>query len=180
MSLAVDTTALREAPPYIDRPVGARATPSFERRLSKATFEAAGAGGYLSLISAGIDNFATMAWRDGPTAERCEERICKALERELRWSGAFLTRLGLGQFGIIVPDADRATVWTLAERLVGGVERLQLAHPAARGSRLSLSAGVATSHGRWDMDGMALWVVAEHAQQCAVARGGRCAATSAQ
>ena len=79
---------------------------------------------------------------------------------------------------LLLPATDAEAVWRMATNVVHAVRQLGLQHPIDSNRLMSLSAGVATSDGHFDLDGKALWVVADQAYQHARTGRGDSVATS--
>lgn len=173
---------LRGRPPRaaIDRITGLQERSAFERCLREETQRAAACGQPLSLMIICIDDFADLASRFGTdTADTCAQIIVETVTRTVQRVGMFSARLAGGEFGLILPATDAQSVALLANNIVHAVREVGLRHPLRRERLISVSAGVATSDGHFDLDGQALWVVADQAAHRAQARGGDRFATSA-
>lgn len=164
----------------VDRTTGLPEREAFEARLEEATREAARTTRPLSLIIAGIDDFARISERLGPAVSgACVQIVVENITRTIQRIGMFMARLEQSEFGIILPATDEEAVWRMANNVVHAVRQLGLQHPIDAPRLLSLSAGIATSPGHFDLDGQALWVVADQAFRRASAGRGDSVATSA-
>ncbi len=169
------------APAGVDRTTGLPQRQAFQARLQESTREAAQTGRPLSLIVAGIDDFDRVSARLGPAVSgACVQIVVENVTRTIQRIGMYMARLDRGEFGIILPATDAEAVWRMATNIVYAVRQLGLQHPIDAPRLLSLSAGVATSDGHFDLDGQALWVVADQALQRAKADRGDRVATSAE
>lgn len=166
--------------PVLDRITGLHERSAFERCLREETQRAAARGQPLSLMIICIDDFDSLVTRFGPdTADACAQIIVETITRTVPRVGMFSARLARGEFGLILPATDAQSVALLANNIVHAVREVGLRHPARAEGLVSVSAGVATSDGHFDLDGQALWVVADQAAHRAQARGGDRFATSA-
>ncbi len=165
----------------VDRTTGLPEREAFETRLQEATREAAQSTRPLSLIIAGIDDFERVSERLGPAVSgACVQIVVENITRTIQRIGMFMARLEQSEFGIILPATDEEAVWRMAHNIVHSVRQLGLQHPIDTPRLLSLSAGIATSSGHFDLDGHALWVVADQALQRARSGRGDSVATSAE
>jgi len=173
-------TIHQDAPQHVDRATGLYDRPAFHARLQEATGEASQNGRPLSLIISGIDDFERVGARLGPAvSSTCVQIVVENMTRTIQRIGMFAARLDWNEFGMILPATDAGAVWRMANNMVHTVRQLGLRHPVDTPRLLSLSAGVATSHGHFDMDGQALWVVADQAYHRAKTDHGDRVATSA-
>lgn len=165
---------------HVDRATGLYDREAFQNRLQQATREAAENGRPLSLIISGIDDFERVGTRLGPAvSSTCVQIVVENMTRTIQRVGMFTARLDRNEFGMILPATDAEEVWRMANNIVHSVRQLGLQHPIDAPRLLSLSAGVATSDGHFDMDGQALWVVADQAYHRATSERGDRVATSA-
>ncbi len=166
----------RPAAPTPERPdrlTGLQERESFRARLSAETRHATADGRPLSLMIVGIDDFEALRRQAGSaTADACAQIIVETMTRTVRRVGMFCARLECDQFGIILPATDTEAVWALGRNVVHAVRQLGLRHPLGGPRLIAVSAGVATNHGRFDLDGQALWVVTDQALNHAFAAGG--------
>jgi len=171
----------QDADRRLDRATGLFDREAFGARLQEATREAAENGRPLSLIISGIDDFERVGARLGPAvSSTCVQIVVENMTRTIQRIGMFTARLDWNEFGMILPATDAEEVWRMANNIVHSVRQLGLQHPIDAPRLLSLSAGVATSTGHFDMDGQALWVVADQAYQRARSNQGDRVATSAE
>jgi len=161
---AHNRSANLDAPQHVDRTTGLYDRSAFLDRLQEATGEAGRNGRPLSLIISGIDDFERVGARLGPAvSSTCVQIVVENMTRTVQRIGMFTARLDWNEFGMILPATDSDEVWRMANNMVHAVRQLGLQHPVDAPRLLSLSAGVATSNGHFDMDGQALWVVADQA-----------------
>lgn len=164
----------------LDQATGLYDRAAFENRLREATREAAGNGRALSLIISGIDDFDRISERLGPAVSNtCVQIVVETMTRTIQRVGMFSARLDWNEFGMILPATGADEVWRMANNIVLSVRQLGFRHPIDGARMLSLSAGVATSDGHFDIDGQALWVVADQAFHRARGELGDRVATSA-
>lgn len=182
MGLAVKHNAdALEAARRQDSATGLYDREAFQNRLQQATREAADSARPLSLIISGIDDFERIGARLGPAvSSTCVQIVVENMTRTIQRVGMFTARLDWNEFGMILPATDPGEVWRMANSMVYAVRQLGLQHPVEAPRLLSISAGVATSDGHFDMDGQALWVVADQAYHRARAGHGDRVATSAE
>ena len=181
MRLAAPTTADQTERAQTDSLTGLHDWRAFESRLRDATAEAARGGRPLSLIIIGIDDFTNLQRRLGTsTTNACVQIVVETMTRAVQRVGMFMARLAHGQFGMILPCTDEQSVQLLAGHLVHCVRSLGLRHPSRPDSLVTVSAGIATSNGHWDIDGQALWVIADQALHHAAQSGGDRTATVAE
>jgi len=165
----------------VDRTTGLYDRQAFDTRLQESTREAAQNGRPLSLIITGIDDFERVGARLGPAvSSTCVQIVVENITRTIQRIGMFTARLGWNEFGMILPATDSGEVWRMANNIVHSVRQLGLQHPIDAPRLLSISVGVATNSGHFDMDGQALWVVADQAYQRARFDHGDRVATSAE
>lgn len=170
-----------DAPQHVDRTTGLYDRQAFDTRLQEATLHASQNGRPLSLIISGIDDFERVGARLGPAvSSTCVQIVVENMTRTIQRVGMFTARLDWNEFGMILPATDAQEVWRMANNIVHSVRQLGLQHPVDAPRLLSISAGVATNCGHFDMDGQALWVVADQAYHRARSDLGDRVATSAE
>jgi diguanylate cyclase (GGDEF)-like protein len=154
---------------------------AFDARLQQATLQTAQNGRPLSLIISGIDDFERVGARLGPAvSSTCVQIVVENMTRTIQRVGMFTARLDWNEFGMVLPATDAAEVWRMANNIVHSVRQLGLQHPIDAPRLLSVSVGIATNSGHFDMDGQALWVVADQAYHRARSDHGDRVATSAE
>jgi len=170
----------QDAKSRLDKATGLYDREAFQVRLQETTREAADNGRSLSLIIFGIDDFERVGERLGPAvSSTCVQIVVETITRTVQRVGMFTARLDWNEFGLILPATDADEVWRMGTNIVHSVRQLGLQHPIDAPRLLSLSAGVATNSGHFDMDGQALWVVADQAFHRAKSNRGDRVATSA-
>ena len=99
----------------------------------------------LSLLRLSIDGFQPQDNRIGPQRDRdVLVGVARLLDKAVYRSTDLVARLERGHFAILLPNTDRHGADAIAQRLVGEVAALALAHPAGADRKLSLSVGVAS------------------------------------
>ena len=111
----------------------------------------------MSLIIAAIDDFERISERLGPgMSATCVQVVVETITRAVQRVGMFTARIDWNEFGMILPATDETSAKLLANTAVLAVRQLGLSHPVETGRPVTLSAGVATSDGHFDMDGSAV------------------------
>ena len=102
----------------------------------------------LSLLLLDIDLFKGFNDRYGhPAGDDCLRRIAQALMAESNRAGDVIARIGGEEFAILLPAVEEAEALQTAEAVHARVAELGIEHGASAFGRVSVSIGVATSHG---------------------------------
>lgn len=112
---------------------------AFHHRLVEECGRAGHSGQPLAVVTLDLDHFHGLNVRYGDAAGDQVLAECALVLKVALRDGDFLARLAGDQFGVLLPDCDRAPARRLAERLRHALEE----HRFARAGSVSCSAGVA-------------------------------------
>ena len=139
----------------------------FTHALDLETRRAARSNQPMSLVILALDHFCAYNNIHGDTdGDACLQMVAETASRICKRASDFIARLDADQFGLILPAMDEAAAVIVAEKLVKTVAAMGIpntAYAARDRGILTISAGVATNKSHWDLDGSALWVVADQA-----------------
>ncbi len=134
---------LRDAA-HIDSLTGISNRGEFEESLQRHFLRARKSRRSLSLVMIDVDDF--KAYNDSyghPAGDRCLRAIAQALATSCRPSD-LVGRYGGEEFAVLLPDTDRRTAFSVAERMRQRVRALALDHPRLPGTKATISLGAAS------------------------------------
>jgi diguanylate cyclase (GGDEF)-like protein/PAS domain S-box-containing protein len=146
---------------------------AFDERLAAEWIFASQHQAPLSLLLLDVDHFKsyndTYGHQMGDEALR---RVALAIGECARLSGDLAARYGGEEFVVVLPRADAARAWEVAERIRAQVEDLQLEHSRSESGIVTLSIGVSSADRVAGTDAETLLAAADGALYAAK-RGGR-------
>lgn len=116
----------------------------FEGSLQRQFLRARKSRQALGLIMIDVDDF--KAYNDSyghPAGDRCLRAIAEALSRSCRPTD-MVGRYGGEEFAVLLPDTDRRTAYSVAERMRLRVRALHLAHAHHPETMVTISLGIAS------------------------------------
>lgn len=101
----------------------------FDKTLEQEWNKAFRSGKDLSLIMIDIDNFKDFNDTYGHLeGDECLKEVAKKLEEVVHRPGDLIARYGGEEFAVILPKTDSRGVLTVAERIRGGIEEMEIEH----------------------------------------------------
>ena len=117
----------------------------FQSRLDFEWMKAQQAAGELSLMMIDVDHFKPFNDTYGhPEGDACVTRLGETLARLAIAANGFAARYGGEEFSLLLPNADAAKAFEIAEMLRVSVQNLAIPHAASSHQTVTVSVGVAT------------------------------------
>jgi diguanylate cyclase (GGDEF)-like protein len=120
----------------------------FDAALTREWRRCARSGAPLSLLMIDVDHFKAYNDRCGhQLGDRCLRRVARLLSEAVGRPADLVARYGGEEFVCLLPEVGEAGARAVATRLMAGVHRAAIPHPATPlGPRLTVSIGVATAN----------------------------------